>query len=81
MKHSLRLASTGALVAVLGLSACVWDRGEYRGNRNGARDRGSLQQQQRNGHDRDGRPCNEISRDGDHDGGGHHDEDCRPRSP
>ena len=77
MKLSLRIAGTGALLAVLGLSACVWDRGEYRGNRNGPRDRGSMQQ--RNGHDRDGRPCDEVNRDGGG-GDGHHDEDCRPRN-
>jgi hypothetical protein len=74
MNLSLRIATIGALLAVLGLSACVWDRGEYRGNRYGAHDRGGVQQ--RNGHDRNGRPCGESSRDGD----GHHQDDCRPRS-
>jgi hypothetical protein len=73
MNHSLRLASILAAVGVLGLSACAWDRGEYRGARNGSYDRGGVEQ--RSGHDRDGRPCEQQARVGD----SHHDEDCRPR--
>jgi hypothetical protein len=75
MNNPLRIASALGLVAVLGLSACVWDRGEQRRERgpNMGRDRGDLQQ--RDGHDRDGRACDGQARDA------RHDEDCRPRRP
>jgi hypothetical protein len=75
MNTPLRIASALGLVALLGLSACVWDRGEQRRERGHdmGRDRGALQQS--NGHDRDGRPCGGQDRDA------RHDEDCRPRRP
>ena len=73
MNTTSRLATLSTLAALLGLSACVWDRGEQRRERgpNMGRDRGDLQQ--RDGHDRDGRACDGQARDG------RHDEDCRPR--
>jgi hypothetical protein len=71
MNHTTRLAITGAVVALLGLSGCVWDRGGYRDER-GDRGRGGMQQQR---NDRDGRPCDQRAQGGE----GRHDEDCRPR--
>jgi hypothetical protein len=68
MNHATRFAITGAVVAMLGLSACVWDHEGDRG-----RGRGGMQQQR---NDRDGRPCEQRGQGG----AGRHDEDCGPRN-
>ena len=77
MTTTHRIAVLSAVVALLGLSACVWDRGMDRGygnqrseNRRG--DHGSDSQHDRR--DRNGRPCDERGQEGDR----QHDDDCRP---
>lgn len=73
MMTATRIARVTAIVAVLGLSACVWDRGERRRDDDRGRDRDRATTQQHHDQDRDGRPCDQAG------GGGHHEEDCRPR--
>jgi hypothetical protein len=75
---TLRIAVLSAIVTLLGLSACAWDRGMDRGhgdqrsdNRRG--DQSSASQHDRR--DRNGRPCDERGQEGDH----QHDDDCRSR--
>lgn len=88
MKPSRPLAALGLLVALLGASGCVWDRGMHQRDQNYGH-RGQ------NGHvpnsyqrDRDGRPCTgpvdrgrdqdrDHDRDRDRDGDERHDQDCR----
>lgn len=73
-----RIAVLSAVVALLGLSGCVWERGMGRGgygdqrseNRRGDHNSDS----QRDRRDRDGRPCDQRGQEGDR----RHDDDCRP---
>jgi hypothetical protein len=76
MNTTCRLVTLSTLVALLGLSACVWDRGMSHGYRDGrSGQRGASHDAETRGdyHDRDGRPCDQNGRGGDRE----HDDDCR----
>jgi hypothetical protein len=76
---TLRIAVLSAVVTLLGLSACVWDRGMDRGYSNQRSDNRRDDRSSDTRHDRrdrNGRPCDERDRDGDR----QYDDDCGPRA-
>ena len=71
-----QLLTVASLLALLGVSGCVWERDMHQRDRYHDNDRRDPRGEGRDGYqrDRNGQPCI-----GDrHEGDGRHDEDCRP---
>jgi len=72
MNTASQIATVGAIITLMGLSACVWNRGMGDGS---AYDHGQNRSSatQRDSRDRNGQRCDDRG----HAGDAHHDDDCR----